>query len=281
VRRTGGSCQGARFTLEYSSFHCLIHGRESTNAGVVAFRCRVLTGLHRAPYSNCQGADCQGAYALAVAARPLATAKGAGPPWQRPLFNPDPQAQRGSGPGDGPVARQPLGGVVCSGGPCLQQLQIASNPGVPPKASPPLLQARSRAHSTMCLASSPHDHLRPSTAHYVARRSAPNLRHFSALATRCTPLFYPQDPSFPPPSCGHVYPQMRAFGDKRHPAHPALVQHSEFCPPFTPALPDVVSAERGAYLGIADFPGALPRPGRATRFSTPEPSPAGAGNSSP
>jgi len=98
---------------------------------------------------------------------------------------------------------------------------------------------------------------------------------------QCTPLFYPQDPSFPPPSCGHVYPQMRAFGDKRHPAHPALVQHSEFCPPFTPALPDVVSAERGAYLGIADFPGALPRPGRATRFSTPEPSPAGAGNSSP
>jgi hypothetical protein len=65
VRRTEGSCQGARFTLDHSSLHCLIDGRESTNAGVVAFRCRMLTGLHRAPYS-----ECQGAYVFAVAARP-------------------------------------------------------------------------------------------------------------------------------------------------------------------------------------------------------------------
>jgi hypothetical protein len=30
---------------------------------------RVLTGLHRAPYSDSQGAEYQGAYTLAVAAR--------------------------------------------------------------------------------------------------------------------------------------------------------------------------------------------------------------------
>ena len=61
----------------------------------------------------------------------------------------------------------------------------------PAKAQPPAATGSQphRAHSAMCpsLASSPRHHLRPSTAHYVARRSAPNLRHFSALATRCTP----------------------------------------------------------------------------------------------
>ena len=64
----------------------------------------------------------------------------------------------------------------------------------------------------------------------------------------------------------------------------ALVQQSELCPPSPPAVPvllDVFSAERGAYLGSADFLHALPRPGRATRSSTLEPSPAGAGTSPP
>jgi len=64
----------------------------------------------------------------------------------------------------------------------------------------------------------------------------------------------------------------------------ALVQLSELCPPSPPAVPvllDVFSAERGAYLGSADFLHALPRPGRATRSSTLEPSPAGAGTFPP
>ena len=146
----------------------------------------------------------------------------------------------------------------------------------------PLLPARSRTAPTQCLASSPHHHLRPSTAHYVARPSALQLKHCSALATRCTPLFFPKDPSF-----RHHVATFRsrndALGDKQHPAQPAPVQHSELCPPFTPAvrLPDVFSAERGASLSITDLLRALPRPGRATRSSTPEPSPAGAGTSSP
>ena len=146
----------------------------------------------------------------------------------------------------------------------------------------PLLPARSRTAPTQCLASSPHHHLRPSTAHYVARPSALQLKHCSALATRCTPLSFPKDPSF-----RHHVATFRsrndALGDKQHPAQPAPVQHSELCPPFTPAvsLPDVFSAERGASLSITDLLRALPRPGRATRSSTPEPSPAGAGTSSP
>ena len=171
----------------------------------------------------------------------LATAKGAGPPWQWPLCDPDPQARLGSGPGpgDGPVVRQPLGGVVgdaeAVAGPACSSSELPPFPESRQSPSPRcyMLAAAQRPLS-MCLASSPRHHLRPSTAHYVARRSAPNRRHFSALATRCTPLFYPQDPSFPPPSCGHVYPQMRAFGDKQYPAQPAPVQHSEFCPPSPP-----------------------------------------------
>ncbi len=81
----------------------------------------------------------------------LATAKGAGPPWQRPLFNPDPQAQRGSGPGDGPVARQPLGGVVgdteAVAGPACSSSKLS--PIQESRQSPPsLLQARSRTAPT-------------------------------------------------------------------------------------------------------------------------------------
>ena len=155
----------------------------------------------------------------------LAPAKGAGPPRQRPLCDPDPQARRlqarrGSGPGDGPVARQPLGGVVgdaeAVAGPATAcpPRRARHSPALP-AAAPNFLRVRPKtpptatgsqphcAHSMMGLASSPRHHLRPSTAHYVARRSALHLRHFSALATRCTSLFYPQDPNFSPPSRGH------------------------------------------------------------------------------
>jgi hypothetical protein len=48
---------------------------------------------------------------------PILAPAGAGPPWQRPLCDPDPQARRlqarrGSGSGDGPVARQPRPGCA-------------------------------------------------------------------------------------------------------------------------------------------------------------------------
>jgi hypothetical protein len=56
-------------------------------------------------------------YSRLLPAPILAPAKGAGPPWQRPLCDPDPQARRlqarrGSGSGDGPVARQPRPGCA-------------------------------------------------------------------------------------------------------------------------------------------------------------------------
>ena len=66
--------------LDHSLFHHLIHGLESTNATVLAFRCRVLTGLHRPILSVVKGAECQGANLLAVEPAPtLAPAAGAGP----------------------------------------------------------------------------------------------------------------------------------------------------------------------------------------------------------
>ena len=100
----------------------------------------------------------------------LATAKGAGPPWQWPLCDPDPQARRGSGPGpgDGPVARQSLGGVVgdaeAVAGPACSSSELPPIPESRQSPSPRcyMLAAAQRPLS-MCLASSPRHHLRPST----------------------------------------------------------------------------------------------------------------------
>ena len=175
------------------------------------------------------------------------------------------------------------GGGRCRGGPndILPPKQEGAPSPSPDRSNPAKAPTGSelqphRAQSTMYPASScPRYHLRTSTADYVASSSslatlrAPHRNHFSALATRYTPLFYPQDPSFPPPSSGIL---CRLFA--RGMTH--LVINSTFAqpalPPFTPALPHVFSTERDAYLGGADFLPCLPGLGRATRSSTPKPS---------
>ena len=89
-----------------------------------------------------------------------------------PWCDPDPQARRGSGPGpgpgDGPVARQPLGGVVgdaeAVAGPACSSSELPPIPESRQSPSPRcyMLAAAQRPLS-MCLASSPRHHLRPST----------------------------------------------------------------------------------------------------------------------
>ena len=211
--------------LDHSLFHHLIHGLESTNATVLAFRCRVLTGLHRPILSvkTVKELSVKEQIYSRLSPHPLWPLQRGLARCRRALRL---QAQRGSGPGDGPArhtrcpAATGRGGRGCRGRgrPC-DSLPPEGAPSPSPACSssklppiqpkpPPLprcnrLVRPHRARSLMCLASSPRHHLRQNTAHYVARRSALHLRHFSALATRCTSLFYPQDPNFSPPSSGH------------------------------------------------------------------------------
>ena len=125
------------------------------------------------------------------------------------------------------------GGGRCRGGPndILPPKQEGAPSPSPARSNPAKAPTGSelqqhRAQSTMYPASScPRYHLRTSTADYIARCSslttllAPHRTHFSALATRYTPLLYPQDPSFSPPSPGILCPLFArndAFGDTQH-----------------------------------------------------------------
>ena len=149
----------------------------------------VETGLHRAPYSECQGAECQGSYALAVAVRPHSGHREGGWPAVAMALGAILTLRPGAVAGPGPArATARLPGSHWEGWWGMQRQWRAL-----PAAAPNCLQSQSpaKAPPRAATCSQPHSaHSRcvwPAAlvitcaqAHYVARRSAPNLRHFSA-----------------------------------------------------------------------------------------------------
>ena len=144
--------------LDHSLFHHLIHGLESTNATVLAFRCRVLTGLHRPILSvkTVKELSVKEQIYSRLSPHPLWPLQRGLARCRRALRL---QAQRGSGPGDGPArhtrcpAATGRGGRGCRGRgrPCdslppegapspSPACSSSKLPPIQPKPPPPPLQ---------------------------------------------------------------------------------------------------------------------------------------------
>ncbi len=112
-RPTGAGC---RFTLHQNSFHCIMYGRVSTNAGAAASSSRVLTGQHHAPHS-----EYLGAYGCCSPHPGPAGGRGASSQWPRAIITRGPGACSPSAlelarrrPGGGPAAAR--GGILVAAG---------------------------------------------------------------------------------------------------------------------------------------------------------------------